>query len=126
MPKNLILTEIREHYGLHKMVDFARFFDISPQLANSWLGRDTLDYQAIYQKCPDINPDWLLSGGEGVMLREDVKREAESKKAAANGEALGNALEALREEQAISRRAQEQADRLIGIVDRILRKSEME
>lgn len=119
MSKNLILNNIREHYGLNKVVDFARFFDISPQLANIWLTRDSLDYKAIYTRCPEINPDWLLSGGEGVMLREDVDKEIKAAHEGQTSAALDSALAALRSEQAISRKAQEQADRLIGIIDRM-------
>lgn len=120
MNNNLILKEIREHYGLHRSVDFARFFNISPQLANAWLSRDSLDYQAIYKKCPEINPDWLLSGGEGPMLREDMGREERMLQDESCNTALDNALQALKNEQAISRKAQEQADRLINIVDRMV------
>lgn len=69
MTNKEMLKCIRDHYGLQRNVDFARHFGISEQLANNWNNSGKLDYIEIYRRCPDISPDWLLSGGEGQMIR---------------------------------------------------------
>lgn len=127
MDKSLMLTKIREHYNLTRNVDFARRFNVSEQVSNGWMKRGYLDYETIYKYCPEISPDWLLSGGEGPMLREERDAEPPSPAPGCNPppapspspDTLGKALDALRCEQGISTKAQEQADRLITIIDKI-------
>lgn len=103
-----ILNELREYYNLKRNIDFARFFEISEQNANAWYKRTSLDFESIYKHCPEINPDWLLSGGEGEMLRP-VNQNIESDNNAQVGrdltqhgatiDSVNKALDALREEQ---------------------------
>lgn len=125
MNNELILNKIREHYGLKRNIDFAKYFGISEQNANAWYKRTSLDYEAIYKYCPEINPDWLLSGGEGEMLRTATQSINGNNNTQVGGNyapenegsgALRTALDALREEQGIAKKAQEQADSLIEII----------
>lgn len=66
-----MLEEIARYYGLERNIAFANFFEISPQLAISRRKTGALDYEEIYKRCKEISPDWLLSGGEGPMLRAE-------------------------------------------------------
>lgn len=64
-----MLSAIREHYGLQRNADFARALGISPQAANSYAKRQSLDYDLLHEKFPELSPVWLLSKGEeGEML----------------------------------------------------------
>ena len=92
-----------------------------------------LAYEDIYRLCPDISPDWLLSGGEGPMLRADRienngnlniggngakqyfrTQESESVKKALD--ALENEQKALAREQEALARSQEQVTGLIQVL----------
>lgn len=117
----LVLNGIRDFYGLRKNIEFARFFEISEQNANGWYKRTTLDFESIWKHCPEINPDWLLSGGEGEMTRAAaLKQEAvlgdKQSESPCSSVTIERALDALREEQAITKTAQEQASDLIEII----------
>lgn len=48
---------------------FAEKLEIKPQTINSWLIRDSMDLELVYSKCEGVSADWLLSSGEGEMLR---------------------------------------------------------
>ena len=64
-----MLSAIREHYGLQRNADFARALGISPQAANSYAKRQSLDYDLLHEKFPELSPIWLLSKGEeGEMI----------------------------------------------------------
>jgi len=69
--KSLILNELKEHYNFKKDVELAKFLEISPQILSNWDSRGTFDLHKIYTKCVDINPDWILSNGQGNMLRSN-------------------------------------------------------
>lgn len=71
MLKSLVLRKLKEHYNFKKDVDLARLLEITPQLLSNWDSRGTFDHHAIYTKCVEINPEWILSNGEGQMLRSD-------------------------------------------------------
>lgn len=62
MDKISILNDIKKHYGFRKNKEFANFLGISPQTLSNWKARNTYDPVLIYNKCKDINPDWLLTG----------------------------------------------------------------
>lgn len=131
MDKGLLLKEIREHYKLHKNIDFAQFFGLSEQNAYSWTKRGFMDIELVYEKCPDIDPEWLLSNGEkGKMLRRDnVQNVNGNNNTTANGdingapnEALNKALDALAEEQKMCARFQEQHDAFIDLLRQAIAK----
>lgn len=66
-----MLRQIAEYYGITKNSDFAKFFGLSIQTSFQRFKNGFVDFEQIYEKCPDISPDWLLSGGEGPMLRSE-------------------------------------------------------
>lgn len=67
MDKSKMLDEIKAHYKLKKDSEFARHLGIIPQTLSNWKKRESFDAELIFEKCPEINPAWLLSG-EGDML----------------------------------------------------------
>ncbi|MBQ0054279.1 MAG: helix-turn-helix domain-containing protein [Bacteroidales bacterium] len=123
-----MLDRIKEYYGCTRNIDFANHFHITQQNANTWYKRDRLDYDTIYKYCPEIDPDWLLSGGEGEMLRKpkqvivgdgntqvgrDLNQQPE------DNAKLEKALDALRAEQESVKKAQEHAERLTVIIENL-------
>lgn len=126
-----MLKEIREYYRLYKNIDFAQFFGLSEQNAYSWTKRGFLDLELVYEKCPDIDPEWLLSNGEkGQMLRKDNSQNViGDNNTTANGdihgasnEALNKALDALAEEQKMCAKLQEQHDAFIELLKQAMAK----
>lgn len=126
-----MLKEILEHYHLHKNIDFAQFFGLSEQNAYSWTKRGFMDIELVYEKCPDIDPEWLLSNGEkGQMLRKDNNQSViGDNNTTANGdihgpsnEALNKALDALADEQKICAKFQEQHDAFIELLRQAMSK----
>jgi len=69
---SLILNAIKKHYNFKTNTEFAVFLGIKPQTLSSWYTRGTIDYDLLYSKCVDIDGNWLLSGGEGEMLKKNV------------------------------------------------------
>lgn len=132
--KVAMLKQILGYYGLMRNSDVAKFFGISEQLAFARLKNGYIDFEEIYRLCPEISPDWLLSGGEGPMLREERDNNIASMSAniegnpnqsasVVDGENLRSALEALKMEQEVHAhtqdalaKAQEQIGDLISIL----------
>ena len=121
-----MLKQIAEYYGISKNSDFAKFFDLSIQTSFQRLKNGTLDYEQIYAKCPDISPDWLLSGGEGPMLRTERGEVVGSQNtntgngnqsvSVVSNKNLESALNALTREQEALANSQKQVSDLIGIL----------
>ena len=112
-----MLRQIAEHYGISRNVDFAKFFNISEPTAFSRMKNGFIDFEEIYRMCPDISPDWLLSGGEGQMLRKDARQGTGKEQGNGGGfqntETLDRALDALAREQQALAKAQEHISGLI-------------
>jgi len=68
----LILNAIKKHYNFKTNTEFAAFLDIKPQTLSSWYTRGTIDYDLLYSKCVDVDANWLLSGGQGEMLKAQI------------------------------------------------------
>lgn len=125
MDKKLVLNEIRNYYGLEKNTDFAKFFGLSDQNAYSWTKRGYIDYELVYEKCPEINPEWLLSCGEkGPMLKSAITQEIKGDNntqvagdsIGPSDETLSKTLDALSAEQDRCTKLQHQIDTLLDIV----------
>lgn len=113
-----ILAKLREYYHLSRNAEFARFFEISEQNAYSWSKRKAFDIETVYAHCPEISPDWLLTG-EGEMLRKDRYEAVPEGMTGAgrdSSEHLKVALGALAKEQEITREAQAQLSAIIEIM----------
>ena len=55
---------------------FAKKLGITPQAINGWQVRGNFDAERIYTKCEGVSGDWLLSNGEGSMLRNEGQNSA--------------------------------------------------
>lgn len=123
-----ILRQIADYYGISKNSDFAKFFGLSIQTSFQRFKHGFVDFEQIYAKCPDISPDWLLSGGEGPMLRSERGEIIGSmNNNTGNGNQtvqvemsrnLDSALESLAREQEALARSQEQVSNLIELLAR--------
>ena len=72
MTNREILYAIIDYYceeGKRSQVEFAKKLGIMKQRLAGWLDSDMFDPFLIYERCPEISADWLLSGGKGSMLR---------------------------------------------------------
>ena len=121
-----MLRQIAEYYGITKNSKFAEFFGLSIQTSFQRLKKGFLDFEQIYAKCPDISPDWLLSGGEGPMLRSERREVVASNNnnigdgtqsvSVVNDKNLETALAALEKEQEALARSQAQVSDLIALL----------
>ena len=117
LTKQEMWEQILEVYKLRRNIDAAAFFGVTPQTMYSRIKGGIIDFEEIYAKCPKISADWLLSGGEGEILREErgaVTEVTPAPQRVSRDNAL--ALEALRAEQESLKRAQEQISGLIEIL----------
>lgn len=69
MRKREILETLINYYSDGNKAKFAAMIGITPQLLSNWIKRDTLDFEQVYNGCPNLSGDWLLSG-EGNMERK--------------------------------------------------------
>ena len=123
-----MLRQIAEYYGISRNVDFAKFFGLSIQTSFQRLKNGFVDFEQIYAKCPDISPDWLLSGGEGPMLRSERGEMIASQNtnsgsgtqsvSVINDKNLETALASLEREQHALAQSQEQVSNLIELLKR--------
>lgn len=121
MDKQQVINKIAEYYRVSRNADFAEFFGVSPQVAVSWMKDGRYNIYEVYNRCPDINPEWLLSLGEkGEMLREKVgmpESDEDAMTLAKSVENVHNALERVAEEQAISRQVLSHVDKVLALVN---------
>lgn len=73
MDKAIMLDRVKEYYSFKTDVDFAKFLGITPQVLSNWKGRNSFDAELLYNKCPELNPSWLLCGKE-PMISDDVQQ----------------------------------------------------
>lgn len=119
--------QIADYYGISRNVDWAKFFDISEPLAFNRIKTGYMDFEEIYNRCPDISAEWLLSGGQGPMLRSErdaqiasqntnIGEGANQSVSVVESRAVQDALQALSREQEALARAQEQISGLIELL----------
>jgi len=65
------IRQLISYYAGGNKRKFAKILGVSPQLINTWIARDTLNYDVVFAKCEYINPLWLLSG-EGNMIMDNT------------------------------------------------------
>lgn len=75
MEKKDILETLVNYYCDGNKANFAKMIDITPQLLSNWIKRNTLDFEQVYSRCPGLSGDWLLSGGEGEMIRNNSQND---------------------------------------------------
>lgn len=55
---------------------FSQMLGVKPQTVSAWISRKTFDAEVLYAKCDGISAEWLLSGGEGEMLKAQQSADA--------------------------------------------------
>lgn len=50
---------------------FSAQIGVKPQTVSAWISRNTFDAEALYANCNGISADWLLSYGEGDMIKSN-------------------------------------------------------
>lgn len=61
------------HYSDGNKAQFAAKIGIKPQSLSMWITRNSFDAEAIYKHCENVSAEWLLSGGEGEMIKDTQK-----------------------------------------------------
>lgn len=59
------------HYCNGNKAQFANTIGVSPQAVSTWISRDTLDAERLFTYCEHVNAEWLLSNGNGPMIKEN-------------------------------------------------------
>lgn len=115
MDKQQVISKIAEYYHITRNIDFAKFFNIMPQNAISWLKDGRYNIYEVYQRCPDISPEWLLSLGEkGDMLRQE--RDQDQKEETPLDKILDKTLDCLAVEQANLKKVLENTELMLKAV----------
>ncbi|KQB99476.1 helix-turn-helix domain-containing protein [Pedobacter sp. Hv1] len=60
--KTLILNRIKSHYKFKSDVQLAKFFGIAGTTLSNWYVRDTMNYDLVFTKCGELNPNWIVFG----------------------------------------------------------------
>ena len=59
------------YYADGNKAKFSAQIGVKPQTVSAWISRNTFDAEALYANCKEISADWLLSNGNGEMIRRD-------------------------------------------------------
>ncbi len=127
MDKSLILKEIKKAFGFESDASFARFLGISPQTLASWYRRNVFDPDILYQKCKDLNPDFLLSGSGSVMRNGDVYSTSVGDHNTNSGNIASvddRLLRMLEEASAERMKLHAERDRLLSIIESLTNKNQ--
>ncbi len=62
LDKSLILNRIKAHYKFKKDIDFAKFLGIASNTLGNWHSRNTMNFDRIFTKCEELNPNWIING----------------------------------------------------------------
>lgn len=76
MEKAEMIDMLIAHYSNGNKALFAKKLGITPQAINGWQARGKFDAERIYAKCEGVSGDWLLSDGEGSMIRNEGQSSA--------------------------------------------------
>lgn len=57
------------YYADGNQAEFSRMLGLRPQSISEWRKRDSINVRLVYQCCKDVSADWLLSDGQGEMIR---------------------------------------------------------
>lgn len=69
MEKKDMLDVLINYFNDGNKAQFAARLGIKPQALSMWFTRNSFDAELLFTKCESVSGDWLLSGGEGEMLR---------------------------------------------------------
>lgn len=69
MQKSDMLESLINYYTDGNKARFALLIGVKPQTVSGWVSRNTFDAEVLYEKCANISAEWLLSRGEGEMIK---------------------------------------------------------
>ena len=123
MEKKDILESLVNYYTNGNKAKFAAKLGIKPQTINTWLGRNSFDIELIYSKCEYLSGDWLLSGGEGEMLRSTKIIKADNGSIATGdiSSVLGNATNVTLADVAVMQERIKSLEALLEEKERLIR-----
>ena len=67
-----MLLRLKTFKKFKKDIDLANFLEISATTLSTWKHRGTIDWWIVFDKCDDINLNWLVHG-TGSMLLPEIK-----------------------------------------------------
>src|SRR5690606_3848620 len=73
MDKTIMLDRIKDYYSFKTDVDFAKFLGITPHTFSNWKSRNSFDAELLYNKCPELNPSWILCGKEPMITESKIQ-----------------------------------------------------
>jgi len=62
LDKSLILNRIKAHYKFKTDTDFANFLGIASNTLGNWHSRNTMNFDRVFTKCEELNPNWIING----------------------------------------------------------------
>ena len=71
MKKSDMLECLINYYADGNKAKFSAQIGVKPQTVSAWISRNTFDAEALYANCNGISADWLLSYGEGDMIKSN-------------------------------------------------------
>ncbi|MFD0939949.1 helix-turn-helix domain-containing protein [Pedobacter boryungensis] len=89
--KSLILSRIKFHYKFKSDAQLARFLGLGTNTLANWYTRNTINYDLIFTKCDELNPNWIITGegrptkaytnteenGASTVTEQEVKNQTE-------------------------------------------------
>lgn len=73
MDKTIILNKIKKHYGFTKDSQLVKHLGITSQILYNWKRRNSYNIKLIYTKCGIFNYEWLLTGKEPMLKKDNIK-----------------------------------------------------
>ena len=121
MDKSRVLLSLIGYYTNGSKKEFAKMVGLSPQAISAWLTRNTYDVDLLSTKCVGVNPAYLLTGEEPMLLSGDCKtgdiQEGDKKNYDQVLDRLLSTLDRVIEQ---SEKNQQQFDRMLQLLDRVL------
>jgi len=70
MTKSEMLECLINFYTGGNKAKFATMIGVNAQNVSAWIARDTFDAELLYNKCEGVSAEWLLSHGDGEMIKD--------------------------------------------------------
>lgn len=75
MDKGDMVECLINYYTDGNKARFSSLLGVKPQTVSAWIARNTFDAEVLYAKCEGLSAEWLLTNGEGEMLKPQQSAE---------------------------------------------------